>query len=53
MVSKKILEFDICVGERLTMNKNEVYAGNSSAEEKFIQLFCDTFGPDKGQYVYL
>ena len=35
------------------MSKNEVYAGNSSAEEKFIQLFCDTFGPEKGQYVYL
>ena len=35
------------------MNRKEVYAGNSSAEEKFIQLFCDTFGPEKGQYVYL
>ena len=23
-------------------------AGNSSAEEKFIQLFCDVFGPEKG-----
>lgn len=28
-------------------------AGNSSAEEKFIQLFCDVFGIEKGQYVYL
>lgn len=28
-------------------------AGNSCAEEKFIQLFCDVFGPEKGQYVYL
>jgi len=28
-------------------------AGNSSAEERFIQLFCDVFGPEKGQYVYL
>ena len=28
-------------------------AGNSGAEEKFIQLFCDVFGPEKGQYVYL
>lgn len=28
-------------------------AGNSSAEEKFVQLFCDVFGPEKGQYVYL
>ena len=27
--------------------------GNSSAEEKFIQLFCDVFGPELGQYVYL
>ncbi len=25
----------------------------SGAEEKFIQLFCDVFGPEKGQYVYL
>lgn len=25
----------------------------SEAEEKFIQLFCDVFGPGKGQYVYL
>lgn len=24
----------------------------SRAEEKFIQLFCDVFGPEKGQYVY-
>ena len=28
-------------------------AGNSGAEEKFIQLFCDVFGPENGQYVYL
>lgn len=28
-------------------------AGNSGAEEKFIQLFCEAFGPEKGQYVYL
>ena len=28
-------------------------AGNSGAEEKFMQLFCDVFGPEKGQYVYL
>ena len=28
-------------------------AGDSGAEEKFIQLFCDVFGPEKGQYVYL
>lgn len=23
-------------------------AGNSSAEEKFVQLFCDVFGAEKG-----
>ncbi|MDD6827807.1 MAG: DEAD/DEAH box helicase [Oscillospiraceae bacterium] len=28
-------------------------AGNSSAEEKFVQIFCELFGPEKGQYVYL
>ena len=28
-------------------------AGNSSAEERFVQLFCDTFGAEKGDYVYL
>ena len=22
-------------------------AGNSGAEEKFIQMFCDVFGPEK------
>jgi superfamily II DNA or RNA helicase len=27
--------------------------GNSSSEDSFIELFCDTFGADKGQYVYL
>ncbi|MBR1710532.1 MAG: DEAD/DEAH box helicase family protein [Clostridia bacterium] len=27
--------------------------GNSSAEDRFIELFCDAFGADKGQYVYL
>ena len=27
--------------------------GNSGAEERFIQLFCDVFGPELGQYVYL
>ena len=26
--------------------------GNSGAEDRFIELFCDTFGPEKGQYVY-
>lgn len=29
------------------------HAGNSGAEEKFIELFCDVFGPEKGQYIYL
>ena len=28
-------------------------AGNSGAEEQFVQLFCDAFGAEKGQYVYL
>lgn len=28
-------------------------AGNSGSEEKFIQLFCEVFGPEKGQYIYL
>lgn len=28
-------------------------AGNSGSEEKFLQLFCDAFGPEKGQYLYL
>ena len=27
--------------------------GNSGAEDQFIDLFCDAFGADKGQYVYL
>ncbi len=27
--------------------------GNSGAEDRFIDLFCDTFGAEKGQYVYL
>ena len=27
--------------------------GNSGSEEKFLQLFCDVFGPEKAQYVYL
>lgn len=28
-------------------------AGNSGAEDRFIEIFCDTFGAEKGQYVYL
>ena len=28
-------------------------AGNSGAEEQFVQIFCDTFGAEKGQFVYL
>ncbi len=32
------------------MNKNEVYAGNSFVEEKFIQLFCDTFCPKESAW---
>ena len=26
--------------------------GNSGAEEAFVKLFCETFGPEKGQFVY-
>lgn len=28
-------------------------SGNSGAEDRFIEIFCDTFGAEKGQYVYL
>ena len=28
-------------------------SGNSGAEDWFIELFCETFGAEKGQYVYL
>ena len=28
-------------------------AGDSGAEEKFAQLFCEAFGEEKGQFVYL
>ena len=28
-------------------------AGNSGAEERFVQLFCDVFGPERGQYIYM
>ncbi len=28
-------------------------SGNSSSEETFIELFCDSFGPENGQYLYL
>ncbi|MCD7832179.1 MAG: hypothetical protein LUI01_07980 [Firmicutes bacterium] len=27
--------------------------GNSGAEEKFVQLFCDVYGTEKGEFVYL
>lgn len=26
---------------------------NSGAEKRFIELFCDVFGPERGQYVYM
>ena len=32
---------------------NRTNTGNSGSEDKFIELFCDTFGAEKGQYVYL
>ena len=28
------------------------HIGRSGAEERFIQLFCDVFGPERGQYIY-
>ena len=28
-------------------------AGNSGAEEQFVQLFCEVFGAELGEYVYL
>ena len=28
-------------------------AGNSGSEERFIELFCELYGIEKGQYVYL
>lgn len=28
-------------------------SGNSGAEDRFIELFCNTFGAEKGQYMYL
>ena len=28
-------------------------AGNSGAEEQFVQLFCETFGVEKAQFMYL
>ncbi len=28
-------------------------AGDNGAEERFVQLFCEVFGSEKGQYVYL
>ena len=27
--------------------------GNSGAEDRFIEIFCDTFGAEKGQFMYL
>ncbi len=27
--------------------------GNSGSEDRFIELFCDVFGAEKGQFVYL
>ena len=32
---------------------NRTTTANSGSEDKFIELFCDTFGAEKGQYVYL
>ena len=35
------------------MKNNIDGMGNSSAEDKFIDIFCETFGPELSQYVYL
>jgi superfamily II DNA or RNA helicase len=34
-------------------NITRTSTGNSGSEDKFIELFCETFGAEKGQYVYL
>ena len=31
-------------------NITRTSTGNSGSEDKFIELFCDTFGAEKGQY---
>lgn len=36
----------------MAMKKSE-RAGDSGAEERFAQLFCEAFGEEKGQFVYL
>lgn len=33
--------------------KKSERAGDSSAEERFAELFCETFGEENGQFVYL
>lgn len=33
--------------------KKSERAGDSGAEERFVQLFCEVFGEEKGQFVYL
>ena len=37
------------------MAKNTVTTGNTNsyAEDLFVQIFCDTFGVDKSQYLYI
>ena len=37
----------------MSPKNDSVRFGNSEAEERFMQLFCDVFGPEKAQYVYL
>ena len=37
------------------MNKKEITSTgkvNSIAEDLFIELFCDTFGPENSKYLY-
>lgn len=33
--------------------KRVTKTGNSGAEEKFVELFCEVFGAELGEYVYL
>lgn len=33
--------------------KRAIKTGNSGAEEQFVQLFCEVFGAEQGEYVYM
>lgn len=38
---------------QLTVEYKQSGSLNSIAEDLFVELFCDTFGPDKSQYLFL